>query len=161
MTTRRYANGTTVSIERTKAELDKLLQDHGATQIGIMTDRTQGFSVLVFSLTGRMVRLEVYDGEVEEHRRTPAGRERDDKAMDKAWRAERRRRWRALLLIVKAKLEVIAAGDSTVDGEFLAHVVLPDGQTVGNMLGPRLDEAYRTGAMPEFPMLPAAKKERG
>lgn len=63
-----------------------------------------------------------------------------------------RQRWRALALVIKAKLEAIESGITTVDAEFLAHLVLPDGRTYGEFALPQIDEVYRSGAMP--PLLP-------
>ena len=63
-----------------------------------------------------------------------------------------RQRWRALLLIIKAKFEAIESGVSCFDDEFLAHIVLPAGQTVGQWMAPQIEVAYQTGDMP--PMLP-------
>ena len=65
-----------------------------------------------------------------------------------------RQRWRALLLVIKAKLEAVTAGISTIETEFLANIVLPDNTTAGEWMIPQIDQAYRTGQMP--PMLPAA-----
>jgi response regulator RpfG family c-di-GMP phosphodiesterase len=45
--------------------------------------------------------------------------------------AETRRRWRCLAMVIKAKLEVVASGISSFEEEFLAHVMLYDGRTVG------------------------------
>ncbi len=59
-----------------------------------------------------------------------------------------REQWRALLLLVKAKLEFVAGGLSTAEREFLAHVVLPNGSTVGDELAPHLAEAYASGTVP-------------
>jgi hypothetical protein len=56
-----------------------------------------------------------------------------------------REQWRALLLILKAKLEFIASGHTTPEREFLAFTVLPSGAIVGDELEPRLAEAYATG----------------
>ena len=60
----------------------------------------------------------------------------------------------ALLLIIRAKLEAVESGITTLESEFLANLVLPDGGTVGDWLAPQIDEAYATGKMP--PMLQAA-----
>jgi hypothetical protein len=58
-------------------------------------------------------------------------------------------RWRALALVIKAKLEAVAAGITTVEQEFLAHIVLPDGHTtVGTWMAPQLAAAYDAGTMP-------------
>lgn len=48
------------------------------------------------------------------------------------------RRWRALLLVTKAKFEAVASGISTVEREFLADLVLPNGRVVQEELAPRL-----------------------
>ncbi|MCJ2127688.1 hypothetical protein [Methylobacterium sp. E-045] len=61
--------------------------------------------------------------------------------------------WRALFIILKAKLVAIDRGVSTVEQEFLAHVVLPDGQTVGQWFEPQLQLAFERGAMPTSPLL--------
>lgn len=66
--------------------------------------------------------------------------------------AEERRRWRALLLLLKAKIEVIMAGDSTVEREFLAHVMLPNGVTMEDWSRDQLCRVYADGSMP--PLLP-------
>ena len=61
--------------------------------------------------------------------------------------------------MIKAKLEAVTAGISTVEAEFLANVVLPDNRTAGEWMLPQIDRAYRTGEMP--PMLPAADPRDG
>jgi hypothetical protein len=53
-----------------------------------------------------------------------------------------------LVLVVKAKLEAIELGISTVEREFLADVYLPSGQTVHAYLCASLREAYSSGKMP-------------
>jgi hypothetical protein len=67
-----------------------------------------------------------------------------------------RQRWRALLLTIKAKLEAVAVGITTLEEEFLANVVTPDNVTVGEWIRPQLKEAYETGAV--LPMLPMPKR---
>lgn len=61
---------------------------------------------------------------------------------------EARRKWRMMLMIVKAKLEFVSDGGSTIEREFLADVLLPDGQTAGEWLAPQLRQSYNTGGMP-------------
>jgi hypothetical protein len=71
------------------------------------------------------------------------------------------RRWRSLLLRIKAKLEAIADGMTTVEEEFLANLMLPDGSTVIEEVLPRLAVAYETGKMPQLlPGLPAPRGKR-
>ena len=44
-----------------------------------------------------------------------------------------RQRWRALALCIKAKLEAVECGITSFEEEFLAHVVMPNGQTFGKL----------------------------
>jgi hypothetical protein len=64
------------------------------------------------------------------------------------WEKSQRQKWRALALVIKAKLEAVASGICTFEEEFLAHIVLPDGQTAGQHLIPRINEAYAAGKVP-------------
>ena len=69
-----------------------------------------------------------------------------------AWEQATRHCWRALALILKAKLEAVASGVTTFDDEFSSRFILPNGNTVGQWLHPQLVQAYETQRMP--PMLP-------
>jgi hypothetical protein len=64
-------------------------------------------------------------------------------------------RWRALVLVLKAKLEAVASGISTLESEFLAGIVLPNGMTLGQAVLPRLSEAVSSGRL-----LPASTEGR-
>lgn len=61
---------------------------------------------------------------------------------------ENRRRWRCLALVIKAKLEAVESGITTLEQEFLAHIVLPNGKTVSEEMVPQIAHAYSTGKMP-------------
>ncbi len=86
---------------------------------------------------------------------------RSESAARAAWEQACRQRWRALALVVKAKLEAVESGISTVEQEFMAHIVLPDGQTVGQFMAPQLERAYAGGRMPSpiAALLPAPERE--
>ncbi len=60
--------------------------------------------------------------------------------------AEERRRWRALLLVLRAKFEAVASGITTFDREFLAHLVTNEGVTVGDVIAPSLDRSLAGNA---------------
>ena len=84
---------------------------------------------------------------------------RDESAQARLYEQAVRQRWRALALVIKAKLEAVEAGISEFEDEFLAHVMLPGGQTVGEWMRPQVAEAYLTRQMPPMlPMLPAPEK---
>ena len=71
--------------------------------------------------------------------------------------AEHRRRWRALMLVLKGKLESIQDDTiETFEEAFLAHTVTPNGATVGEQMLPQLKDAYLTGRQPQMVLaLPA------
>ena len=71
----------------------------------------------------------------------------------KAWEQAGRQRWRALALVIKAKLEAVESGITEFDDEFMAHIMLPSGETFGSWAKPQIAAAYDTGDMP--PLLPA------
>ena len=71
-----------------------------------------------------------------------------------AWEQACRSKWRSLYLVIKAKLEAVDSGISTIEREFFYDIVLPNGKTVGEFMGPQIEEAYTTGEMPALlPML--------
>ena len=55
--------------------------------------------------------------------------------------------------MIKAKLEAVETGITEFEDEFLAHIVLPNGQTAGHWMRPQIAKAYESGSMP--PLLPA------
>ena len=59
-----------------------------------------------------------------------------------------RRLCRALLLVLKAKLEAVASGVALFEDEFLANIVLPSGALVASEIRPRLAAAYEGREMP-------------
>ena len=154
-----YAEGTSVSPEKTRLELDKLLQKHGADLRSLGVDDALG-AFCVFRIDGRSVRLRVPIPTVEECRpakgREPRGWHQWQPHIGQRHWMEKRRdqiereRWRALLLLVKAKLEFVALGLSTVEREFLADVFLPNGHTVHEELAASIEQAYLDGKMPKL-----------
>jgi hypothetical protein len=66
----------------------------------------------------------------------------------KALELDNRRFWHAFALSTDAKLAAVAAGVSTIESEFLAHVVLPGNRTVIDELEPVIATAYRSGQRP-------------
>ncbi|MCH9649541.1 MAG: hypothetical protein K0U98_14980 [Deltaproteobacteria bacterium] len=146
-----YAQQTSVSADRSRAEIEVVLRRYGAT--GFMYG-WEGARVQVgFKAGGRMIRfeLEMPDREDREFTHTPTkGRPRTPVQADKAWEQATRQRWRALLLVIKAKLEAVAAGISTFEEEFLPWVVLPGGATVGDHVLPMVEQAYLSGSVPRL-----------
>lgn len=145
-----YASQTSVPVERTKSEIERTLQRYGAKQFVYGWDQEE--AVIGFIVGSdeqrRQVRFKVNVPAYRDFLRTPTGQGRSPTAATKAWEQAQRQRWRALLLVIKAKLEAIEAGIATFEDEFLAYTMLPSGQTVGEWVTPQLDEVYREGIMP-------------
>jgi hypothetical protein len=141
-----FAEGTDVPVERSRAELEQLLHRYGATSIGMLRD-TSGV-VVVFEMAGRRIRQTIEQPDPEAYKLTPGKLRRNPQQIAAAVDQELKRRWRALLLITKAKLELVASGGSTFAVEYMAHTVLPNGATMAEAFGPVIDKAYKTGEMP-------------
>lgn len=148
----RFAEATTVSVEKSRAEIETLITRYGATSSAFMNG--PGKAIIAFEAKNRRVmftlplpdKLErrfLYDGRG--HRVAP------QKQLER-WEQGCRQRWRALALVIKAKLEAVESGITTFEDEFMAHIVMPDGQTVGTHLRPRIAAAYESGNM--VPLLP-------
>lgn len=144
----RYAERTEVSSEKSRAEIERTLRRYGASAFAY---GWQGLEAQVmFELADRRVRFAIPmpDPHDDKFTLTATGRERSEAATEKEYEQAVRQRWRALALVIKAKLEAVEAKISTVEKEFLAHVVLPDGSTVGDWAAPQLEVAYSRGQMP-------------
>lgn len=144
----RYAASTEVSSDKSRTEIERTLRRYGATAFTYGWEDTT--AQVMFKLDGRQIRfrLPLPDPQSQEFTLTPTGRDRSAGAAEEAYEQAVRQRWRALALVIKAKLEAVEAGISTVEDEFMAAVMLPDGRTVGDWLGPQLGAVYAKQAMP-------------
>lgn len=145
-----YAAGTTVTADRSRAEIETTLARFGADQFMAGWDSGANVAMVSFRLAGRMVRLTLPFPSIDDPLicKTPAGRSRTQLQIEEEHAKEVRRRWRSLLLVIKAKLAAVSDGISTLEREFLADIVIPDGRTTGEWLQPQIAAAYDTGRMP-------------
>lgn len=135
-----YAQGTSVPVERSISELRSIVEKHGADGFLFAEEQSPPRAMVAFRIEGVHVRLLLplpLPGDVSS---TASGRPRSQGAVAQALADERRRRWRALVLVTKAKLEAAANGISTLEREFLADLVLPNGRSVHQEIAPRLAE---------------------
>ncbi len=145
-----YARDTSVSSELSRLEIEKTLIRYGAENFAYAT--ASGKALIGFTMYSRQVKFILPLPKKEEFKLTPTGRDRTEKSQYDAWEQACRQRWRALLLVIKAKLEAVECGISVFEEEFMANIVLPDGRTAGDFMLPQITRAYETGTMP--PMLP-------
>lgn len=138
MSQRAYAERTAVPVDRSKQEIERLLVAAGATSVATLIEEAR--AALAFKLGGRNYRFLV-----------PLDRDpRVSKRLDPI--QIRRQRWRALVLIVKAKLEAARSGITSLETELLPYAVLPGGRTVADDALPALERAYASGR--DVPLLP-------
>lgn len=155
---KRFAANTEVSVEKSRAEIERLITRYGATSTAFMS--MPGRAMIAFEMNERRIVFELPLPDIKEQRfgRTPGGRQQlsPDRRIA-VWEQACRQRWRALALLVKAKLEAVSSGITVFEDEFLAHIMMPDGITVGNHVKPMVAAWYAGGTM--RPLLPPPAKE--
>jgi len=143
-----YANNTTVSPEKSQSDIRDTLRRYGAEGFEIMEKHNRAY--VVFEFGGLMIQLTVDLPKKEEFEKTSAGRARKTKAINDAYTQAVRQCWRALLLAIKAKLEAIECKISTIEKEFMAFVIMPDGRSLGDHIIPKLQDISKTGKLPKL-----------
>lgn len=159
----KFASNTSVSVEKSRAEVESTLRRYGADGFRYGWADRDGRRVeqIDFSTHDRLVRftLVLPSKDDKQFKYTEARRvRRSDKAAHDAWEQACRQRWRALALCIKAKLEAVECGISEFESEFMANIVDPvSGRTVGDVMRPQIAARYagiESGNL-GFPALPA------
>ena len=145
---RRYAERTEVTADRSKAEIERVLARYGATGFAYMTDAKR--AAVAFQAHERNIRFVLPLPSITDVSKTPKGRSRRGAVAEQELAQEVRRRWRALSLSIKAKLETVESGIAEFETEFMPYTVLPNGKTVAESVVPMIDEAYKSGRMPKL-----------
>lgn len=144
----KFAEGTDVSVDRSKSEIEQVLTRFGADQF--MYGWKGEAAAVAFRANGRHIRflLPMPQPTEREITHTARGQKRSPSDVQVAIDREKRRRWRALCLCIKAKLESVATGIENFEESFMAQVILPNGQTMAEHTKPLLERAYESGEMP-------------
>ena len=154
----RFAENTTVSVEKSRCEIESILDRYGAESFVYATGPLG--AMIQFDAKGRRVKfilpLPDRNDKVFGHkgiRNKPTSVEERYALWEQACRS----RWRSLALAIKAKLETVECGISEFEQEFLAHIINPaTGRTVGEEVLPLIAENYddpessRALALPYF-----------
>lgn len=152
----RFAEKTQVASDRSRAEIERTLRRYGAS--GFMYGWHKTSAMVAFEMEERRVKFVLPMPDRNEFASTDTGRRRKANQIEIAFEQAVRQRWRALALVIKAKLEAVETGITQFDEEFMAHIVLPNGKTVGEWMRPQIAQSYARGKMP--PMLPQLKDAR-
>jgi hypothetical protein len=155
-----YAKGTSVSPEKSRAEIEQTLKRYGADAFsyGYEGDR----AIVAFRCEGRYVRFDLRMPPLKDFKTYKHGNEWGLRSRTDAQAAQKqeqaiKEKWRALLLVVKAKLESVESGIESFDEAFMPHLLLPDQSKVADWMGPQIAAAYETGEMPS--LLPVARPQ--
>ena len=123
----RFAASTRVSTEQSRTEIERTLARYGGTSFAYMT--TAGKAIIAFEAQKRHIKITMP---------LPTGDSEKE-------RQESRQRWRALLLVIKAKLESVESGIETLEEAFYANIVMPDGRTIYESTREHVKIAYAGG----------------
>lgn len=128
----RYGKETTVTVDKSIAELMGVVRRYGAKDFGIFNnDGTAGVMFVLANLRIKMVVKMPMENETRVNKAgATMGRTQASQAHEKAIR----QRWRALVLMVKAKLEAVESGIETVEEAFMPYLMLPNGSTIGEVV---------------------------
>jgi len=144
-----YAETTTVSVGKSRAEIEALLTRFKCTQFIVGSDAEARTAMVQFKAHNRIIRFIVNLPDPGDKKFTQVPRRqwmrRPQGAIDGAVAQAERQRWRALMLVIKAKLESVESQIATFEEEFLAHIVMPNDQTVGSVVLPLIERAYQGG----------------
>ena len=135
-----YAQNTTVPVSRSREDIERTLNKYGAT--GFMYGQQGDIAAVAFEMNKRRYRMEIRYPRVDGASNAAKARQEQ----------EIKRLWRALLMVIKAKLEAVKSGIVSIEDEFLSYTVMPNNETVKQWLEPQIDEVYRSGKMP--PLIP-------
>ena len=130
-----YAKGTKTAISTTEQQIKAMLMKAGAGGVAMMEERTK--AIVAFHLNDRAVQFRLPLPAREDFSRTRRGdgfRQNPESTIDNLWMQASRERWRQLHLCIKAKLESVEQNIETFDDAFLAHIQMPDGETVGDKM---------------------------
>jgi hypothetical protein len=151
----KFAENTEVSVEKSRAEIERMIIRYGATSTAFVNGA--GRAMIMFEANARRVAFNLPLPNIEDKQFEKDGRGniREPTKRHEVWERACRQKWRALALVIKAKLEAVASGITTFEDEFLSHIVMPDGQTVGEHVRPKIAASYASGAVQ--PLLPAPR----
>lgn len=129
-----YATRTEVPVDRSQAEVRRMLTSLGAERMA-MFSAPEGDSV-VFEVRETYYRITA----------PPIA-----PTLTKAARAQAERSaWRALVLLIKAKKVAIEGRITTLEREFMADTVMPDGKTLVEHRDAIVSHNYREGGPPRL-----------
>lgn len=90
-----YSEKTSVSVAKTKADIEKTLTRYGATQFAYATQENQ--AMIAFNMNNRQIRFVLSIPTIDTFKKTEGGRDRTKQQQQATYEQSERQRWRALL----------------------------------------------------------------
>jgi hypothetical protein len=133
----KFAEKTKVSPEKSMAEIQATLKKYGASKFAFIEG--ENIVAIAFVMNKRNIRFKLPLPHAPKHMTIKAEKEHAQ---------EIRQRWRALFLVIKAKLESVESAIETFDDAFMAHIVMPNNQTMSEWGAHQIEKSYSSGKMP-------------
>lgn len=145
----KYANTTSIDVAKTRGHIEAILGQYGATAFAFATQSNE--SMISFQIGGKTFKFILSEPPREQFEFTATGRSRGRAGAEQAHKQARRQVWRALFLIIKAKLVGVDEGITTIEREFLADMVVRStGETVGQLAIEQMKLAEQNGTAPRI-----------
>lgn len=125
-----YAKNSKVSVDKTIGDIRKVIEKAGASGFAY-AERDNKAQIMFMFRNGRGVRMTL---------RMPPPPSNPTEANKRSYDQIKRSKWRCLLLCIKAKVESIESGIETFEEAFLPHLVLSNGDTVGQKVIGKIQE---------------------
>lgn len=133
----RYAEGTTVTVESSRGEITGILAKHGVERMAWATGPEA--DQLQFELDGRQYRFVIERPTAQTLHAIWRAEGKSAQTLkylpsDSQIAAEWRRRWRAHVLLIKAKMEFASGGDTSVEREFMPYLLVGPNLTLADWI---------------------------
>lgn len=145
-----YASGTQVAPSQTRSQIEALLSRFECDQVVVGYEESRAMLGFVRHGLAARISLPLPPWTNREFTHTPTGIERTERQAHEMHQKEVRRRWRSMLLILKAKVVAVEDGITTFEREFLPDLVLPSGETVLEAGGGPLREMIEAAESPRL-----------
>lgn len=147
-----YAQDTSVTEDRSRQEIERMLMKYGASRFGCLSDYEHKFALIEFTYKKIAIQMQIPVPDRQDKKFTRcSGRmsayRRDESSAQKLYEQEVRRKWRSLSLALKAKLVAVEDGITTFETEFMPYMVTDNGQTLAERFQKSIIAAATTGRL--------------
>lgn len=116
-----------------------MLMKYKARKTAFLTD--DNFATVIFEIQDYQVKIDLPVPQKADFRLSPTGNSRKPDAIEKAFLKAIDTRWKVLALVIKAKLQAIEHGVTSIENEFLAQIVLSENRTIRDTVASQLTES--------------------